>query len=155
MMNFTDSITLHIIHEDTEFTPAKSEILFEATPTGTFIEGKILEKAVALDNGYLLFITDDIPEEEFLTVLLCNKKFELLDKALIGSAMSTGDLRDVQLHGDEVHFRFIGDTVWRLRPLAHPALRLPLLSDPRGVSRPLGLRQHFTLHAEPKRASQR
>jgi len=150
-MNFTDAITLKVINEDTEFTPAKSEILFNDAPTGRVIEGKVLEKAVALETGYLLFITDDIPDEEFLTLLLCDKNFSVLDKATLGAAMSTGDLREIELRGDDVHFRFIGDTLWRLRPLAQPSLRLPLVSDPRGVSRPLGLRQYFTLQADPKR----
>jgi len=150
-MNFTDAITLKIIHDDTEFTPAKSEILFNCTPTGRIIEGKVLEKAVALETGFLLFMTDDIPEEEFLTLLLCDKNFTVLDKATLGATMSTGDLREVELNGDEVHFRFIGDTLWRLRPLGQPSLRLPLITDPRGVSRPLGLRQYFTLQADPKR----
>jgi len=150
-MNFTDAITLKIIHDDTEFTPAKSEILFNCTPTGRIIEGKVLEKAVALETGFLLFMTDDIPEEEFLTLLLCDKNFTVLDKATLGATMSTGDLREVELKGDEVHFRFIGDTLWRLRPLGQPSLRLPLITDPRGVSRPLGLRQYFTLQADPKR----
>jgi len=150
-MNFTDAITLKIIHDDTEFTPAKSEILFNCAPTGRIIEGKVLEKAVALETGFLLFMTDDIPEEEFLTLLLCDKNFTVLDKATLGATMSTGDLREVELKGDEVHFRFIGDTLWRLRPLGQPSLRLPLITDPRGVSRPLGLRQYFTLQADPKR----
>jgi hypothetical protein len=49
-----------------------------------------------------------------------------------------------------VKFRFFGDTDWIVEVLPRKQLRLPLVSDPIGVSRRLGWSRRFAVRREPR-----
>ena len=51
---------------------------------------------------------------------------------------------------DTLRFRFIGDTDWSVQVLPEPGFRVPLLSEPTGVSRPLGFSRHFVVRGQPQ-----
>ncbi|MCM7644927.1 hypothetical protein M8S54_00005, partial [Enterobacter asburiae] len=48
-----------------------------------------------------------------------------------------------------VDFRFIGDYIWTLKVSDSPRLRLPFVSDPKGVKRESGLKKYITISATP------
>ena len=121
-------------------------------PTGKRISGAILGGAVEWDSFYLLFLTDDIPYEEMLRVVLLDAKLDVVDEALIGGPYATGSFSSLELHGtDAVRFRFIGGSPWTVHLLSRRALRLPFISEPRGVHRPFGFTRQFIVRGTPAR----
>ncbi|MDR7035621.1 hypothetical protein J2X36_000356 [Methylobacterium sp. BE186] len=120
------------------------------------VEGLVLEAVAMLDAqdpipGYLFFLTDDVPFEDALSITLTDPALRILDTARLGGAYATGAWRDPAIDGPgRLSFRFIDEKRWRLRVLPRPGPRLPFLSEPRGVHRPLGLTRHFVLAAGPE-----
>jgi hypothetical protein len=128
----------------------RSEIVFNGQPTGRLADGVLLEAAIAWNGAYLLFTTDDVPQEDFLSIQLFDKDFTLLDRATLGAMYSTGSFSALQfVEPDSVVFRFIGDTDWKIELLRQPVLGLPLLGHPKGVRRKFGFVRHFRLHGHP------
>ncbi len=129
-----------------------SEILLNEEASGKFVSGAVLEAAVWWNGFYLLFMTDDIPFEESLRILLLDAELNILDSAFVGGPYSSGSFSSLDLiEPNSVHFRFIGDTVWSVELFPHPVIRLPLLaSEPVGVYRSLGFRRHFVVHGNPQ-----
>lgn len=120
---------------------------------GPEIDAAVLEAAVqAGDGALLLFLTDDVPFEERLSIVLLSSQGELLDRAAIGGPYSTGHFSQLRIEGrDRLRFRFIGETDWSLVRLAKPRLALPGLGEPRGVSRPwAALKRHFVIEGDPQ-----
>jgi hypothetical protein len=129
----------------------QSEILLQGSPTGKLVNGATLEAAVQWRDCYLLLMTNDIPYEERLSMHLLDGSFALLDTASLGAAYSTGTFAALELlEPDQVSFRFIGDTLWRVELLTEPEFKVPLLGDPRGVSRPLNFSRRFRVHGNPQ-----
>jgi hypothetical protein len=129
----------------------RSEVLYEGRGTGISIPGVTLECAVGWNKSYVLFTTDDIPQEDTLHICLLAENLELLDYVNVGAMYSTGSLSGIQLEEpDKIHFRFIGGVTWTVRLSSTPAFHLPLLADPKGVSRPLRLSTHLQLMAKPR-----
>lgn len=134
-----------------EETAPRSEIVIDGRPTGHYIDGVVLEAAVSCDGNYLLFATDDVPYEEFLRVWLLDASLTPLDGVTIGAMYSTGSFSSLRLmEPNSVGFRFIGDTDWSIELLSTPVLGLPLMGDPKGVRRKMGLRRYFKVHGQPK-----
>lgn len=132
-------------------TAPRSEIVLEGRPTGHHIDGLVLEAAVSCGGNYLLFTTDDVPYEEFLTVWLLDASLSPLDGVTIGGMYSTGSFSSLRLmEPNSVGFRFIGDTDWSIELLSTPVLGLPLVGDPKGVRRKMGLRRYFKVHGQPR-----
>lgn len=127
------------------------EVILNSVPTGQFVQGAILEAAAEWQGFYLLFTTDDSPFEDFLYIHLLDSDLGLLDSAMIGGMYSTGSFSLLESpEPDTLWFRFIGDTDWSVQVLPKPSFRLPLISEPTGVSRTLGFKRHFIVRGEPQ-----
>lgn len=149
-MRIANELTMRLTDEGGDGKDPTSEVLIHDRPTGKYLPGAMLEAAVQWTNRYLLFVTDDVPYEELLRVVLLDDRFALIDSALIGGPYSTGSFSSLQLsEPDTVRFRFIGDTLWEVELLNKPEFRLPFFSDPKGVSRSPGFSRHFVVRGKP------
>lgn len=129
----------------------RSALLLNGQPTGRVLPGAVLEAAVEWQGQYLLFITDDVPYEEALRIVLIDAELNVVDSAELGGAYTTGSFSDLRLiPPDTVRFRFIGAADWTVRLLNKDEFRLPWLSEPRGVSRQLGFSRRFVIDGQPQ-----
>ncbi|WP_211455163.1 hypothetical protein [Collimonas antrihumi] len=81
----SQELTIKIIRDGSASELPKSEIVIDGAPTGKIVSGAILEAAVSWNNFYLLFMTDDIPQEEMLGIYLFDRKLDLVDSATLGA----------------------------------------------------------------------
>jgi hypothetical protein len=144
-------IELKLIDAGGEYEAPRCEIIAGASATGLVVSGAYLEAAIQWGDYYLLFVTDDVPFEEFLSIYLLSKQWRLLDSAMIGCIYSTGSFTDLDLaEPNRVQFRFIGDTDWAVELFDQPRFRFPWLGEPRGVMREFGFSRHFLVRGNPK-----
>jgi hypothetical protein len=149
-MRIAPEITTRPVPRGDDEAP-QSEVLAQRSPTGKLVNGATLEAAIQWRDCYLLLMTNDIPYEETLSMHLLDGSFTLLDTATLGAAYSTGTFAALELfEPDQVGFRFIGDTPWRIELLTEPEFKVPLVSDPRGVSRPFNFSRRFRVHGNPQ-----
>lgn len=128
-----------------------SEILLNGKSTQRFVSGAVLEAAVQWENCFLLFLTDDVPYEEMLRIVLLDQQLKVVDSALIGGPYSTGSFSALSLREPNcVEFRFIGDSDWLIELLGRARLRLPFFSEPTGVYRRFGFSRHFIVRGNPR-----
>lgn len=150
-MRVLTSVSLQPVPQLDEDRLPQSRVLLDGVPQGPSIEGVVLEAALQWQGLYLLFVTDDIPQEDMLRITLWDQHFQPLDAAVIGAMYSTGSFKLLGPQGDDtVGFRFIGDTDWSVQVLPRPGFRLPLVSEPTGVTRPLGFSRHFIVRGDPR-----
>ncbi|HOB47512.1 MAG TPA: hypothetical protein PKM60_15130 [Zoogloea sp.] len=143
-MRIATEITVRRCEAQQDDDIPQCELLVAGAVTGCRLSGAILEAAVEVAGKYLLFMTDDVPFEETLTLHLLDGQFRLLDSASVGRAYATGVFSLVELREpDELVFRFIGETPWAVKLLDGPALRVPLCAEAPGVTRPFGFTRHF------------
>jgi len=64
--------------------------MLNGAPTGTIVDGAILEAALKWHEYTLLFLTDDIPFEDALRIYLLDEKFNVMDSAQIMWIYATG-----------------------------------------------------------------
>lgn len=148
-MEEVTTLSLSEVNEATDTAQARSEVLIDGNSTGIIIPGKVLEAAIKVDaHRYLLFVTDDVIFEEMLTILLLDLSQGVVEKLTIGGAYTSGRFEDLKVSPHSASFSFIGDTTWTVKVSALPTLKLPF-SDPRGVSRPAGLRNYINISANP------
>ena len=76
---------------------------------GTVLDGAVLEAAFQMDDGrFLIFLTDDVPFEETLRVILLDSDLKILDGFIFGGAYVTGTLENLQIiDGITVQFSFV------------------------------------------------
>jgi len=150
-MQFADEIKIRPVGDVDPEESLKSEVLRLDRLTGTLVTGVVLETAIRTDAGqYILFLTDDILFEDFLNIHLLDSAGNLLDSASIGSPYSTGTFSLIRTEPpDKIRFGFIGETEWVVEVLSRPTLRIPMISEPKGVWRSRKLRRHFEIHGEP------
>lgn len=150
-MRILDQITLRLFSEATQNASPISEILINNVPTGKRIEGAVLEAAVEWGSLSLLFVTDDIPTEEMLRVLLLDHSLEPVDSAVIGNPYSTGAFSLLELcEPDTVRFRFMGGTPWSIQLQSRRSFRIPFFSEPPGVLRSFGFSRQFVIRCDPE-----
>jgi hypothetical protein len=150
-MRIVRELTTKLVHRADEGEIPTSEVLVNGTSTDKLISGAVLEAAVQWENCYLLFMTDDVPFEEMLSIHLLDDQLNILDSALIGSPYSSGSFSSLELsEPNTVRFHFIGDTTWSLELLSRPGFRVPFISEPPGVKRPLGFSRHFIVRGNPR-----
>jgi hypothetical protein len=138
---------------ESDETPPSSRILVNGTPSAV-VSGAQLEAAVECDGRFLLFMTDDTPFEEVLSIHLVSSDGHLLDSATLGGPYTTGTFSGLSLNPpNRVGFRFIGEADWSIEILADSAFRLPLRGDAPGVRRALGFSRHFVVHGNPAPAA--
>ena len=147
-MQPVDTVALIENSPATEFKQAKSEVIVAGEATGIIVSGHVLEAAVQVDDDrYLIFTTDDVIYEEFLTVTLISLTDGALESLQLGNQYSCGFFEKLSTSRESVHF--IDDAVWTIKVSGSPRLRLPFFSDPRGVKRTSGLKTYMTIMAEP------
>ena len=128
-----------------------SQIFLNGEKTNSVIYGRVLELCVKKDDQFLVFLTDDIPNEDRLHIHLLNHKLEVVDAASIGSIYSTGSFKGPVIESqNRITFNFIGGNKWTLTLLQSKKFRLPLLSSVKGVSRKHLFHQYFKLYSAPK-----
>lgn len=147
----SSQFSLKLARPFTDQNMPQSEIFVNGESTGKLIAGAILEAAVEWRDYYLVFITDDIPNEESLRIYLFDSSLNLVDSATLGAMYSTGSFGQLKLLQPNVlRFEFFGDTTWEVELLDRQELALPLVTDPKGVRRPLSFHRRFRIHGHPK-----
>ena len=100
------------------------------------------------EDRYLIFTTDDVIYEEFLTVTLISINDGVLESLQLGNEYSSSFFEKLSTSHESVHFHCIGDAVWTIKVADLPRLRLPFFSDPLGVKRISGLQTYIKIVAE-------
>lgn len=136
-------------------TTPQGELMEQGQATGIRLPGAVLEAAMRLPSSgparLLLFLTDDVPCEESLRLILVGPGSEVLDQLELGGAYTTGALSDLRVLGaDRLGFRFIGDTDWTVQVLPQARWTLPCLLEPRGVSRARPWIKQLVLKGQPR-----
>jgi hypothetical protein len=128
-----------------------SEIILNGAPTGKLVPGAVLEASVQWEDKYLLFMTDDVPFEEMLSIHLIDGRLNILDSAFIGTPYSPGLFSSLELiESNSVKFLFAAEAAWSIELLAHSRFSLPFINDPPGVKRRPRFLRHFILRAGPR-----
>lgn len=151
-MKAVDNVSLSVVRETDERTMTEGayEVCIDGVKTGITVPVKVLEAAVKVDaDRYLLFLTDDVPYEEALHIVLLHRKTGILEKLFLGGPYLTGSFADMCVSTDAVTFSFMGDTTWKVEVPEKPFLQLPFIGDPRGISRPFGLQHFIKISADP------
>lgn len=129
----------------------RSELILYGETTGKIVEGAVLEAAVCWKGHFLIFLTDDITHEDTLRIYLLDPKLDIVDAARLGAMYSTGAFRHLELvEPNLLHFDFFGATTWTLELLDEQSFAVPMVSDPKGVTRPFKLSYRFKLHGDPQ-----
>ena len=132
-----------------EMTP-RSEIMIAGMPTQKVVAGAVLQAALRWREYVLIFLTEDIPFEDALHIYLLNRDLAVVDSARLGAMYSTGIFSDLDLtQSDTVRFRFFDGIVWTLTLLSKDEFAIPIISEPKGVSRPFKFFRRMRLTDEP------
>jgi hypothetical protein len=126
----------------------RARLVRRGQDTGTVVPGAVLEAQIALEDGWLLFITHDAPFEEVLDIVLLDRSCRTVDMASLFWPYTTGTFRNLTLASkDTVVFDFFGHHRWRVKLFERPRFRLPLplLVEPIGVHRKFGFKRHFAV----------
>ncbi|MGV7210122.1 hypothetical protein ACLB1G_19965 [Oxalobacteraceae bacterium A2-2] len=147
----------YAIRQVTTPTPDKaptSEIVITGIPSGTIVDGAVLEAALKWNDYVLLFLSDDCPFEETLNIYLLDTNLQVADLARMYHIYTAAAFSDLDLSlPDTVRFRFFGETVWTLTLFADKKFMLPIVSAPTGVHRPFSFFHRFQLAPQPLPAS--
>ena len=128
----------------------RSELILYGETTGKIVEGAVLEAAVCWKGHFLIILSDDIIHEDTLRIYLLDPKLDIVDAARLGAMYSTGAFSALQLvEPNIIRFEFFGDTTWTLELLDDQSFSVPMVSDPKGVTRPFRLSHRFKLHGDP------
>ncbi|UTV28784.1 hypothetical protein [Photobacterium atrarenae] len=131
-----EKVEIRDVEKGSEYISKKILLAIEGKIANSFVKGAQVEYGVKYDNNYVIFVTDDILNEETLRIYLFDLNAKLIDYLYIGSAYSTGYLQDLTLQKDgSISFLFIGDTLWNVKVLSKARMIIPFVSNPKGVSR--------------------
>lgn len=148
IMQQINSISLMKFREATDLSQAHSELLLNGNITGIIVHGEILEASVQInDQRYVLFLTDDVIFEESLTIALIDLCEGIKEIVSVGNEYSTGNFETLSITAERINFRFMGDYLWTVTISNTPRLRLPFLSDPRGVKRDAAFKKYINISA--------
>ena len=140
---------IRVIPPSTPDSAPTSEIIRAGKPTGKVIGGAVLRAALKWNEYVLLFLTDDVPFEETLSIYLLDADLNVVDSAWMYFIYATGIFSDLDLtQPDTVRFRFFAWIVWTLKLFPKKTFALPLLSDPKGVHRPFSIFRMFQIYGE-------
>ncbi|EOC1429119.1 MULTISPECIES: hypothetical protein [Cronobacter] len=145
-MQQVNSISLIKVQEATEISQARSEVLINGNITGIIVPGEILEASVQVNEQlYVLFLTDDVIFEESLTIALIDFREGIKEIVYVGNEYTTGSFEALSITADKINFRFIGDYLWTVTVSDTPRLRVPFLSDPKGVKRDTAFKKYMDI----------
>ena len=125
--------------------PPVSDLLAHGQPVGVSVGGAVLEAAFATHDYCVLFMTDDVPYEEGLTIHLLTRDYRYVESAGLAWPYAAGAFRYPQVTGERsIQFRFFDFPVV-LEILPRPQFRIPFVPDFVGVFRPFGFTRHMRL----------
>jgi hypothetical protein len=147
---FAPEYSTRLITPPTAEVVPQSEIVLHGTPTGKIIEGAILKAALRWGEYVLLFLTDDVPFEESLSMYLLDGNLTIVDSARLIAMYSTGIFSDMDLtEPDTVRFQFFEGVVWTLTLLHNEEFAIPIICEPKSVSRPFKFFRRIRLARKP------
>jgi hypothetical protein len=145
-MHLDDRLSIERISAAAEGALPRCRLRCGGQPTGCTLIGAQLEASVGASGEWLVFLTHDVPFEEALEIYLLDASFNIRDRATLQARYATGAFGNLQILDDRrLCFRFLGDGFWQLELLRKQGLRVPLFSEPFGVSRPFGFLRHFVI----------
>lgn len=148
-------VSLRLAKPWTETSLAESEVLIDGEKSGSVITGAVFEAAVEWRGHRILFVTDNIPFEDYLRIYLLDEQGRIVDSAALGAMYATGAFSGLELRPPNVlRFDFIGDITWTIELLDTARFCFPFTA-PRGVSRPLSFFRHFNIEGHPLSESSR
>ncbi|EOV9688456.1 hypothetical protein QL189_10105 [Cronobacter turicensis] len=148
IMQQVNSISLMKVREANDLSQAHSELLLNGNITGIIVPGEIIEASVQInEQRYVLFQTDDVIFEEWLTIALIDFREGIKEIVSVGNEYSTGNFEALSITADRINFRFMGDYLWTVTVSDTPRLRLPFVSDPQGVTRDTGFKKYMDISA--------
>lgn len=150
VIRFAERLTTRRLDDPEANESPRSEVLLDGHAVGIVLRGATLETAIEQDGMTLLFMTDDTPFEEVLSLHLLSPEMRLLDSAYLGFPYSTGTFALLGCEGNVARFRFFGGCDWTVELLPRPQRRVPLLGEPRGVWRRFGFSRHFVVRGNPQ-----
>ncbi|AVF95397.1 hypothetical protein AL552_17380 [Vibrio diabolicus] len=146
-----EKIEIRDVEEGSEYISEKILLAIEGKLANSFVKGAQVEYGIKFDNNYVIFITDDILNEETLRIYLFDLNARLVDYLYIGSAYSTGYLQELTLQKDgSISFLFIGDTLWNVKVLSKAKMIIPFISNPKGVTRKNVFSSFLQVQSSPK-----
>jgi hypothetical protein len=129
----------------------RAELVVAGRPTGLALAGSVLEAAIEVGGEFLVFLTDDVPHEDTLSIHLVDAGGRLLDTGWIGGWYSNGSFDRLALRApDRVEFAFAGDALWSVQVFPRRQLALPLLPEASGVWRPARWRRRYRIRRLPR-----
>ena len=151
MEKISDKIlSTKLIDKTDNYILQRSEIYINGKATSSIVVGAVLEASVKINEFYLVFMTDDIPNEDMLHIYLFDQNMHSLDSVTIGSPYATGSFSSLELvEPNAVKFNFIGSTKWTVRVFDKKQLHIPFLSDPKGVSRKMYFNCYLKVYGLP------
>lgn len=127
-MQKVNYISLSLIQEIDDYSRfgSKAELCIHGKNTGITIPAYYLETAILLDDGrYLLFVTEDVPYEESLELLLIDIKQDIQEHVTIAIPYGSGTLREMRLYANHVEFSYFSDEIWRVEVSSSRFFRFP------------------------------
>ncbi|MGF1723098.1 hypothetical protein [Photobacterium nomapromontoriensis] len=139
-----------VVAVDNDDDSIQSEVYICGKKVKEKLDGVILEDCYQYNDRYLLFLTNDIPHEDRLSMYYLDHELNVLDMASIGHAYTTGVFRKQVVVADNIiTFHFFGNTKWVLTLLTDSKKRIPFFSDPKGVTRKFSWSCYFLLGGNP------
>lgn len=119
---------------------ARSRLVLGGVETAFDVPGAVLEAAFAVGDENLLFLTDDVPFEEGLSICLVDQVGKLQDHVTMAAAGATGTLHAVRRMGShQFAFSFFPDMPLQVTVLTRPRIILPRIGLRTGIHRPFSL----------------
>ena len=145
-MKFAGGLSLKMVTEAGDRTIPQSRLFYRDVDLNLQLPGAVLEAVIQTNSEWLLFLTHDVPYEEGLEICLLDERFQLLDRATIAAPNVTAAFEHLEIVSDrKVRFEFLGKRAWTASLLKGTSFRLPLLTEPLGVSRSFGLCRRFAI----------
>ncbi len=139
-----------VINVGEEESLSKSQIYLKDQASETIVTGAVLEICIKVGEFFLVFMTDDIPNEDMLRIYLIEQDASVLDSVVLGSPYSTGSFQLLDIvEPNLITFNFIGSTVWKAFVFNQRKLNIPFITDPVGVSRRLSFGCFLKIEGTP------
>ena len=87
MFRQLNNVTLHLLHAATSSRLAAHEVVIDGHATGFTVPAQVIEAAIEVDESrLLLFLTDDVPFEEALEIVLIDRQQGVKEMLPLGGA---------------------------------------------------------------------
>lgn len=124
-INYISSLLIRKI-DDSGLHGSESEIYLHGEKTGIIVPAQSLETAIRLNDGrYLLFMTDDIPYDESLEILLVKLNEGIQERVTLSTSYGSGTFLNMRLHDKHIEFSYFGDEKWEVEVFSLRSFKLP------------------------------